>query len=238
MTDIRRLTQFDEMGEVVAAEKAIWGEATVLRSLLLVFAHHGGVVLGAYHEGSLAGFCVGFPGLDETGGLYLHSHMLGVMPEFRRHAIGTALKHAQWQHAKAMGYRYIGWTYDPLQRVNAWFNIEVLRARVRHFVADAYGTMNDQLNGSAPTHRFWVTWSPEWPEPRWQAGPDRPNPIPIPADITALRQTRPERAAALAAEYRREFERYFAEGYEVRAVIRQDGHYFYELDKKVAGNAD
>ena len=43
----------------------------------------GGQVFGAYDGERMVGFCFAIPGLKPGGAPYLHSHMLGVLPEYR-----------------------------------------------------------------------------------------------------------------------------------------------------------
>ena len=128
---IRRLFHINELEAANRFEAEIWGASDPTPvSLLVVFAHHGGIVLGALENERLVGLSLGFPGLDRHGTVYLHSHVLGVLPEFRRHRVGEALKRAQWEYAAERGLAYIGWTYDPLMEGNAWFNLGVLGAYV------------------------------------------------------------------------------------------------------------
>ena len=49
----------------------------------------------------MAGFCLAIPGVKPSGEIYLHSHMLGVLPEWRDAGIGKLLKLEQRRDAPA-----------------------------------------------------------------------------------------------------------------------------------------
>lgn len=223
---IRPLHQADEMKAASLLEARIWGGSDLTPpSLLLVFAHHGGVVLGALDNDQLIGVSVGFPGLDKKGVSYLHSHLLGVLPRYRRQRVGEALKWAQWEYAENAGFPYVGWTYDPLMAANAWFNLGVLGARVADVLDNAYGRLDDEINGSLPTHRFWVTWAPHPSLPRDSVS-DGPL-LEIPEDVIALRQRDPEQARELADHYFQQIAHYWHTGFRVAGVVRENGRVWY-----------
>ena len=60
----------------------------------------------------------------------LHSHATGVLPEFVGKGIGEMIKGHQWDWAKENGFDTITWTFDPLVRRNAHFNVIKLGATV------------------------------------------------------------------------------------------------------------
>src|SRR5438105_195572 len=115
--------------------------ANTLRAL----EHSGNYVVGAFEGDAMAGAVVGFLGrLD--GSLQLHSHILGVSPGSQGRSIGFALKQHQRAWALAAGIEVVTWTFDPLVRRNAYFNLAKLGATVRAFYPDFYGEMNDGIN--------------------------------------------------------------------------------------------
>jgi predicted GNAT superfamily acetyltransferase len=94
------------------------------------------------------------------------------------------------------GLAWIVWTFDPLVRRNAWFNLAVLGARVDEYLVDFYGPIEDAVNAGDETDRLLVAWAvPEEPprarEPHQVA-------VPTPEDVVALRRSDP----AAAAEWR------------------------------------
>jgi predicted GNAT superfamily acetyltransferase len=50
------------------------------------------------------------------------------------------------------------WTFDPLIRRNAYFNLVKLGARPAEYLPDFYGAMNDSINGATETDRMLVHW--------------------------------------------------------------------------------
>ena len=161
MAEIRALTAHDEFREAVRLQRAIWGfeDVDVAPARLFVVATRiGGQAIGAFDGGRMAGFLIAIPGIGPSGAAYLHSHMLGVLPEYRNQGIGRALKLAQRDDAVARGIGLIEWTFDPLQLKNAFFNIERLGAIVRRYVHNQYGTTSSPLHGGLPTDRCVAEW--------------------------------------------------------------------------------
>src|SRR5262249_50037675 len=89
---------------------------------------------------------------------YLHSHMLGVLEEYRDQGVGRMLKVAQRKEALARGFELIEWTFDPFQTKNAHFNLERLGAIVRRFVRNMYGQTTSPLHGGLRTDRCVAEW--------------------------------------------------------------------------------
>lgn len=161
MIEIRKLTQLPEFADAVKLQKAIWAfdDVDLLPTRLFVTASKiGGHSFGAYDGGRMVGFCLAIPGVKPGGKSYLHSHMLGVMKEYRDAGLGRKLKLAQRTDAIAEGLDLIEWTFDPLEIKNAFFNIERLGAIVRRFVLNQYGTTSSPLNAGLPTDRCTAEW--------------------------------------------------------------------------------
>jgi predicted GNAT superfamily acetyltransferase len=161
MIDIRPLTDRDDLKAVVRLQRQIWGFEDVdlipLR-LFVVATKIGGQVYGAFDGAQLIGFCMAIPGLKPGGKTYLHSHMLGVLPEYRNARVGRNLKLAQRDDALGRGIELIEWTFDPLEIKNAFFNMERLGAIVRRYVPNQYGTTSSPLHGGLPTDRCIAEW--------------------------------------------------------------------------------
>ncbi|HLH19985.1 MAG TPA: GNAT family N-acetyltransferase, partial [Bryobacteraceae bacterium] len=142
MIEYRQLFTLEEFTDVLNLQKVIWGFADVellpLRFLVVV-SKVGGHVFGAYDGARMIGFCFAIPGVKPDGHPYLHSHMLGVLPEYHNAGIGRRLKLMQRDEALARGIRLIEWTFDPLEVKNAFFNIERLGAIVRRYNENQYG---------------------------------------------------------------------------------------------------
>jgi len=162
--ELRVLQTPEEMRAIEELQRQVWpGSETdvVPTHLLLTAAHNGGLVVGAFVEGRLAGFVFSFPGLEFTpdGPRPKHcSHMLGVLPGYRDRGLGFALKRAQWQIVRHQGLEHITWTYDPLLSRNAHLNITKLGAICNTYLREVYGQMRDGLNVGLPSDRFQVDW--------------------------------------------------------------------------------
>jgi predicted GNAT superfamily acetyltransferase len=161
MNDIRPLTEREDLKSVVRLQRQIWGFEDVdlipLR-LFVVASKIGGQVYGAFDGAQMIGFCIAIPGLKPGGKTYLHSHMLGVLPEYRNTGVGRALKLTQRDDALRRGIDLIEWTFDPLEIKNAFFNMERLGAIVRRYTPNQYGTTSSPLHGGLPTDRCSAEW--------------------------------------------------------------------------------
>lgn len=140
------------------AQELIWGAgAAVVLDQTIAACKFGGVAVGAFDGERLIGFCYGFPAFDGRE-VWLHSHILGVLPEYRSRGLGATLKEAQADEARAIGYRRMTWTYDPLEAPNAKLNIAKLGGVVKQYLVDCYGELPDALNAGMPTDRFLLEW--------------------------------------------------------------------------------
>jgi predicted GNAT superfamily acetyltransferase len=120
-------------------------------SLLRALAHSGNYVVGAYRGGQLLGAAVAFLGAD-----HLHSHITGVSAAGK--GVGYALKLHQRAWALKRGIAEVRWTFDPLVRRNAYFNLHKLGARAAGYLPDFYGDMVDGINTGDATDRLYVRW--------------------------------------------------------------------------------
>jgi predicted GNAT superfamily acetyltransferase len=203
MIEIRRLTERDDLKSAVRLQRQIWGFEDVdlipLR-LFVVASKIGGQVYGAFDKGQMIGFCMSIPGLKPGGKIYLHSHMLGVVAEYRNSGVGRTLKLAQRDDAMGRGIDLIEWTFDPLEIKNAFFNMQRLGAIVRRYVPNQYGTTSSPLHGGLPTDRCIAEWWISSPRvktvlegKRFEGNPVEER-IAIPSDIATIRANEPARA--------------------------------------------
>jgi len=138
--------------------------------VLITVAKNGGILLGAYAEqgprelDGLVGAALGWLGAGQepnTGKtkVKLCSHMAGVLPDWQGQRVGLQLKLAQRAAILAQGLTdWITWTYDPLYRANAVFNIHRLGATCNTYYRNHYGIMTDALNAGTPSDRCQVDW--------------------------------------------------------------------------------
>jgi predicted GNAT superfamily acetyltransferase len=240
MIEIRPLTAHAEFQDAVRLQQQIWGfeeiELLPLR-LFVVALKVGGQVFGAFDGQRMIGFCLAIPGLKAGGKSYLHSHMLGVLPEYRDAKVGKRLKLAQRDEALGRGIDLIEWTFDPLEVKNAFFNVERLGAIVRRYVFNQYGTTTSHLHGGLPTDRCIAEW---WiGSPRVEAiiagRPFNRNPIEvriaIPAEIAAIRSADPKRAREIQQQSSVQFQRAFDNGLAVIGFERSKEAGTYLLGK-------
>jgi predicted GNAT superfamily acetyltransferase len=109
-----------------AGDLGIFRPRSAAAQVFVVAQKAGGQILGAYYGQKAVGFALAFPAILE-GRIYLHSHMVGVVLDYRDRGVGRLLKLAQRDDALKRGIDLIEWTFDPLQLKNAHFNIAVYR---------------------------------------------------------------------------------------------------------------
>jgi len=173
MMTVRALTGRHEFADVVNLQRMIWGweDLDILPVRFFVVASDiGGQVLGAFDDNFLCGFCVAIPGVRAAERAYLHSHMLGVLPEYRDSGAGRMLKLAQREDALARGFNLVEWTFDPLEIKNAYFNVATSR-----------------LQGGLPTDRCVAEWHLNRPRQEFTTLAR----IPVPIGLDRLRRTEP-----------------------------------------------
>src|SRR5215467_28231 len=130
----------------------------VLRSLV----HAGGRVHAAFRDGRLVGAAVAVFSAPADAACY--SLIAGVSPGAESRGIGLALKLAQRAWALRAGTSRMRWTFDPLLRRNAWFNLARLGAVGTEYLVDFYGEITDGVN-DPETDRLAVTWNLRAPLP-------------------------------------------------------------------------
>jgi predicted GNAT superfamily acetyltransferase len=160
---IRELAELPDLAAACALFDQIWqpgpgGQSTLHAELLRALTKAGNYASGAYDAatGDLIGACMGFFGPPAQASL--HSHIAGVLPAGLGRGVGFALKVHQRAWCLRRGVRAMHWTFDPLIRRNAYFNLVKLGARPAEYLPDFYGPMNDSINGSAETDRMLVHW--------------------------------------------------------------------------------
>jgi predicted GNAT superfamily acetyltransferase len=208
---VRELHANDEFRQVHRLFDDIWhfapGDPPVTVELMIAFAHAGGYVAGAFQGDALAGASVGFLARGRT----LHSHVTGARTG---RGIGYALKLHQKAWCLEHGLEAISWTYDPLVRRNARFNLGKLGARPTAYLENFYGAMGDAINEGDESDRLLTVWDltgppagpppapytsglaerAGWPVPggRWEtAAPGAAVLVATPYDIEALRRSDP-----------------------------------------------
>src|SRR3954452_6664597 len=118
--------------------------------------HAGGYVAGAYAGDTMVGAAAAFLASHPTPGL--HSHVTAVTSAARGRGVGYAIKTHQRAWAAEHGLQTVTWTFDPLVRRNAWFNIGKLGAGIAEYLVDFYGRMDDGINDGDESDRLFAVW--------------------------------------------------------------------------------
>ena len=150
------VTTLAETHVAVELCRTVWGVDAVRDvDLYFVAATHGGYFAVAWLDGEPVGACFG---LLSNRGRSLHSHMTAVIKEHGSKGIGYGLKQHQRAWATEQGIESITWTFDPLVRRNAWFNLVRLGARVTGYEVNYYGALGDAINGNDESDRLMMHW--------------------------------------------------------------------------------
>jgi predicted GNAT superfamily acetyltransferase len=252
--EIRQLSALEDLREVVALQQEIWGfaDAELLPLRFFVVASRvGGHVLGAYRGEKLVAFCLGIPGHKPGPVSYIHSHMLGVRPEYQNLGLGRRLKLEQRRLALAAGIRLIEWTFDPLELKNAFFNIERLGAIVRRYAPNNYGLTASPLHGGLPTDRCYAEWwissarvhevlKPSSAPQRLSAESKNAayTAVSYPADIAEIRAQDQARAREIQKQNGDAFQKAFAAGLAVTRFERAETQGIYLLEPLRPGDVE
>ena len=167
-TVVRPLVAMDELARASELLAEIWGypagESPVSPELLRALSHSGNYVAGAWLDDELIGASAGFVGLHD-GTIHLHSHISGVAAPHQGTRAGYALKQHQRAWALERDIEVIEWTFDPMVRRNAYFNLAKLGAVVVAYEPDFYGAMRDAINAGEETDRAVAKWNVSAPPP-------------------------------------------------------------------------
>lgn len=156
MIHCRVLTALSDLQDIEIVADEVWGAGQgVPLNLMRAIAAHAGVVIGAYDDDDPIGVALAFMAAHPKT---LWSHMAGVRPEYQGRGVGSLLKWTQRAWALAHDCDEIHWTFDPLQRGNAHFNLHLLGASAGDYQVNFYGTMNDNINGALPSDRVVAVW--------------------------------------------------------------------------------
>ena len=196
VTEVGTAQQADAVGTLF---DRIWGMpagAPVLPSeVLRVYLLTGQYLVLAQDAASGEQIAASVGILAEPAGQALHSHVTGAVPAARDRSVGYAIKLDQRAWAAERGLDLISWTFDPLQRRNAWFNLVKLGARPVRYLAEFYGAMPDAVNAGDLSDRLYLHWDVGADAPTLPASRRPPGPRPAAAtwraagyaDLLALR---------------------------------------------------
>lgn len=158
--EVRAVETPAQAAEASALFDKVWDASSMVAPELIMAAlHSGGYCALARLGGQSDGEVIGASFALATNVGILHSHVTGVVRHKAGTGIGAQLKRHQWYWAQSHGYHAISWTFDPLVRRNAWFNLVKLGAHVVSYHEDFYGALTDSINAGEHSDRLLVHWS-------------------------------------------------------------------------------
>jgi len=229
--DVAELDDVERLEAVAELLRKVWGadspDQILNLSILRALAHSGGYVVGAYRSGELVAASVAFLGRD-----HLHSHVTGVAPGGQGHGVGYLLKLHQRAWALRRAIPRVCWTFDPLVRRNAYFNLQKLGAQATEYLVDFYGPLTDGINAGDPSDRLYATWDLAGPRAvaaaRGTLAAPEPGPgvrlVATPPDIEALRLADPAEAERWRYAVRDGLAGPLAEGWKIAGVTREGSY--------------
>ncbi len=220
MAEIRELHTLQEQFHARMIFDSVWptdNETQVTANLLQALVHAGSYLVGIFDGAKIVGASFAFPTIEPE--IHLHSHMTAFIESHRDLGLGTALKMHQWNWAKEREYASITWTFDPLVRRNAKFNVIKLGAELVAYLPNFYGNMSDSLNNGDESDRIMVRWDLSTPQPSPRVEMTHPpynaQLISLPEDIVKIRRIDPEQNQRYRFEVREAFTQAFAAGKKV-----------------------
>ena len=151
---VELLDGIDADARACAVFDRVWagGPEVVPVDLAAAITHMGGYLAVAVVDGNDLGASIGFRGWHN--GPILHSHATcAEIP-----GAGFALKQHQRVWAAEQGIPAITWTFDPLVRRNAYFNLVKLGCEIREYLPNFYGEMTDAINIGDESDRLLAWW--------------------------------------------------------------------------------
>jgi predicted GNAT superfamily acetyltransferase len=229
--EIKELEHMPQMRELAELFATIWGrpgEPPLDSSTLQALSHSGNYVVAGYSGSRIVGGLIGWLGGHPPDDLHLHSHILGVLPDTESRGAGFALKQHQRTWCMDRDVTSIEWTFDPLVRRNAYFNLVKLGADAVEYLVNFYGPMDDGINTGDESDRILVRWNLQ-SEKTAAAAAGRPlefRPdagallVPVPDDIVAMRRDNPELARRWRHQLREALGGAMSRGYRVTGFSR------------------
>ncbi|WP_106396819.1 GNAT family N-acetyltransferase [Actinocorallia populi] len=189
---IRKLEELDDFERARRLFDRIWafepGGDPLSTEALLTLARCDNYVFGAFHGDQMVGASVGIFGPPRSREMC--SYITGVATIGS--GTGLALKRHQRSWAVERGVERIFWTFDPLIRRNAHFNLVKLGARAESYHEDYYGRMPDLINVDDESDRILAVWHLDDPGVA-AAARDAPLPVEVPPDAGIALEDRDDR---------------------------------------------
>ena len=234
MIEVEIVNQPEMAHELAQVLSAVWGGAEPIPpDVIIAIMYSGGYAsLASRIIDGKKQFVGGSLAIVGNHQRKLHSHVTGVIDAATNSGVGRALKDHQWLWAKENNFSAISWTFDPLVRRNAHFNLIVLGAKVVKYCQDYYGEIHDTINAGDQTDRLVVERQVEGlsisPRGSICVANDDDLIIQTPPNIVSLRNTDRDTAIRLRLEQRASFESAFANSFSVQGLTH-DGSFVLRL---------
>ena len=256
MIELKKINDIEDLKTLLEIQKSAWGFLDIdiePHHLMTRVQKYGGLVQGLYFNGKLAGFTYALIG-KWKGKHFIYSHMTGVHQKYQTQGFGFLLKKAQREEVLKMGYEIIRWNFDPLESMNAFFNIHRLGIISAEYENDIYGTGESGLHKGLPTDRLIATWNlnsdrainkmkqkeppilENIPKKNLEISTQDTAYIEIPRDVRSLKETNINEAVRWRMKTRRLFESAFQKDYVVRDIVFSEDkkRIFYKLYNRLA----
>lgn len=251
MIEVKTIKDIEDFKKIPEIQKSAWGfvdRDIEPHHLMTRVQKYGGLVQGLYIDGELAGYTYALIGKWE-GKYFIYSHMTAVRKKYQYRGFGFLLKKAQREAVLSMGYDMIRWNFDPLESMNAFFNLHRLGVICDEYERNVYGDGESGLHKGLPTDRLIATWNlnsdrvlnlMEKKEPATlEAIPEKDIEnfteetayIEIPRNIRSLKETNLNEAIEWREKTRHHFETAFKNGYVARDIVfsKDKKRVFYKL---------
>lgn len=157
---VRDLVDLDDLRLAVDLFVRVWpgepGSAPCTLDVVRALSKAGNYVGGAFQGEELVGASLAFFGPPAAAAM--HSHVTAVMAGLRSRSLGFVIKQHQRAWALRHGATQVSWTYDPLVRRNAYFNLSKLGATAVEYLPNFYGQMTDAINAGDESDRLVCRW--------------------------------------------------------------------------------
>lgn len=251
MIELKRIKEMEDFKKLTEIQRSAWGFLDLdiePHHVMTRVQKYGGLVQGLYYNGELVGYTYALLGKWD-GEYFVYSHQAGVKKEHQDKGFGFLLKKAQRDEVQKMGYQVMRWNFDPLESMNAFFNIHRLGIISVEYERDIYGIGKSGLHKGLSTDRLIATWKLD--SDRVEKKMAQKNPsiledvhqenlenfshdtayIEIPKNIRELKETRLSEAIEWRMKTRHLFESAFQKGYVVEDFVfsRDKQSVFYKL---------
>ncbi|MBW1748796.1 MAG: hypothetical protein JRJ34_10485, partial [Deltaproteobacteria bacterium] len=142
MIELKRIKEMEDFKKLIEIQRSAWGFLDLdiePHHVMTRVQKYGGLVQGLYYNGELSGYTYALIGKWEEA-YFVYSHQAAVKKEHQDKGFGFLLKKAQRDEVQRMGYQVMRWNFDPLESMNAFFNIHRLGIISVEYERDIYGT--------------------------------------------------------------------------------------------------